>query len=108
MSANRLKYLKTLLIDMPDDPFIPHALGIEYTRVGNHAKAIKYFRKVIENHPDHIGTYYHLGKAFERIGERRQAWTIYSNGLQKAKNAGDLRTASELQEAIVLIRDLNE
>lgn len=108
MEDNRVEYLKTLMEDMPGDPFIPHALGIEYTRLGDDTQAVEYFEKVIDHHPDYVGTYYHLGKAYERLGVGNKALSVYDEGMKQANAVGDLRTASELQEAAMLIRDSND
>ncbi len=49
--------------------------------------------------PTYIGSYYHLGKLHERLGDEEKAIKIYERGMEEAKKAGDNHTYNELQGA---------
>ena len=99
MQADRIEKLKEFLAASPGDAFVHHALGLEFIKLGNDAEARKLFERVIEIQPDYIGTYYHLAKLLERLGENDSAISIYELGMEKAKQAGDQHAYGELRGA---------
>jgi len=50
--------------------------------------------------PDYVPTYYQYGKMEEEKGNLEKAVDLYYKGMEKAKAAGDNKTARELQQAI--------
>ena len=95
----RIEQLKTFLEANPTDSFLRHALALEYIKLGNDHDAKKLFESIVENEPGYIGTYYHLAKLLERIGETEKAIKIYEKGMEEAKKAGDNHSLSELRSA---------
>ncbi len=55
--------------------------------------------KLINEHPDYVGTYYHLGKLYEKEGQKDEAITIYQKGIVAARAKRDMHALSELQGA---------
>ncbi len=99
MQAERIEKLKEFLEASPNDAFVHHALALEYIKLGDDVEARKLFERVIAIQPDYIGTYYHLAKLLERVGETDAAIKIYESGMEKAKLAGDLHAFGELRGA---------
>ena len=96
---DRIEKLKEFLKTDPMDSFVQHALALEYIKAGNDAQARKLFETIIEREPDYIGTYYHLAKLLERIGETDKAIKIYEKGMEEAKKIGENHAYNELQSA---------
>lgn len=96
---DRIEKLKEFLLTNPDDSFIQHALALEYIKLGNDDEAKKLFQTLLNSEPGYIGSYYHLAKLLERIGETEQAITVYEKGMEEAKKAGDNHSLSELKSA---------
>ena len=96
---DRVEKLKEMLIDNPGDSFLCHALALEYIKLGNDDEARKLFESIVENEPGYIGTYYHLAKLLERIGETDAAIKVYEKGMEEAKKVGDNHSLSELRSA---------
>ena len=90
-----LEYLKTA----DKDSFLQHALALEYIKVGNDEEARKLFNELLLREPTYIGSYYHLGKLLERVGDYDKAIRIYTRGMEEAKRAGDNHAYNELQGA---------
>jgi len=99
MSSARIDKLLEFLKSSPEDPFLHHALALEYIKEGEEAQAEQHFRKNLDSAPDYLATYYHLGKLLERKAEIEAALEIYQQGMTLAKAAGDMHTYSELQSA---------
>jgi len=96
---DRIEKIKEMLTENPYDSFLKHALALEYIKVGNDSDARKLFESVLENEPGYIGSYYHLAKLLERIGETNEAIKIYEKGMEEARRAGDNHSLSELRSA---------
>ena len=71
-----LEYLKTA----DKDSFLQHALALEYIKVGNDEEARKLFNELLLREPTYVGSYYHLGKLLERVGDFDKALRIYTSG----------------------------
>lgn len=99
MSSNRLEQLYRFLEERPEDEFLLFAIAKEYEKLGNEEKAKEYYVKLHDNHPNYVGTYYHLGKLFERAEELDKATEIYEKGMEIAKAIGDKHAFGELRGA---------
>ena len=62
-------------------------------------------RVPLRNHPEYVGTYYHYAKLLEQLNEFTQAFSIYSKGIDVAKQAGDRHSLSELVAAKMELGD---
>ena len=59
---DRIIRLKELLEKEPEDSFLQHALGLEYTKIGKFDEALSMFEKLLKEKEDYIPSYYHLAK----------------------------------------------
>lgn len=99
MQNTRLDKLLNFLESDPNDPFVLYALATEYNSVNDQEKAFEYYLKLVAEHPDYVGTYYHLGKLYEKTGNTDEGIKIYQKGMLAAKNKRDMHAFSELQGA---------
>lgn len=96
---NRIEKLKEMLAADPEDSFLLHALGLEYSKLGEDETARDYFQRVLSANPNYVGTYYHLAKLLERTGDEQGAIQVYEKGMDVAKSAGDQHALGELRGA---------
>jgi len=101
----RLEKLKEMENQKPDDAFVKFAIAQEYVGMNDHDTALSYFQILLVSHPAYLPLYYQLGKLYERNNETQRAADIYTQGIAVAKAAGDLKTARELNEALILLED---
>jgi len=97
MQITRLQKLLDFYQNEPNDPFLKYALATEYLSKNELATALDFFEDLIENHKDYIGTYYHLGKLYEKLGRKDEAIKTYTLGMSVARSIGDNHAFSELQ-----------
>ena len=97
---SRIEKLEEYLKSSGKDSFLQHALALEYIKVGDDEKARKLFNEVLLREPTYVGSYYHLGKLLERVGEFDKAIRIYKRGMEEAKRAGDNHSYNELMGAL--------
>ncbi len=96
---DRIKKLKEYLTVSGADSFLQHALALEYIKIGNDVEAKNLFYEILKREPTYFGSYYHLGKLLERIGEPVKAIGIYKKGMEVAKSLNERHSYNELQAA---------
>ena len=95
----RLQQLLAFHNDDPTDAFTIYALATEY-RAQEPERAWEYYQKLLTEHPDYVGTYYHAGKLLEQSSKKDEAEKVYRAGLKVARSAGQQHAASELLQAL--------
>lgn len=96
---NRIARIQEMLLSNPKDSFLRHALALEWIKIGNDAEAKVLFEAILTEDPTYIGSYYHLAKLLERVGETASAIQWYEKGMEAAKAAKDQHSYNELQSA---------
>ena len=96
----RIEKLLEFMATTDKDSFLQHALALEYIKIGNDEEARKLFNEILLREPTYIGSYYHLGKLLERVGEYDRAIRVYDRGMEEARRAGDHHSYSELKMAM--------
>ena len=97
--SSRLEQLLTMLADSPKDSFLTFAIAKEYEGSGAIDKAMEQYLLLVKNDPDYVGTYYHLGKCYEKKEDFATAIKVYAGGMEVAKKVGDRHSLSELAGA---------
>lgn len=95
----RIEKIKEFLQSTPEDNFLRHALALEYIKIGKETEAQQLFELILTQDPQYIGSYYHLAKLLERIGDTEGAIRWYEKGMEITKNAGEQHAFGELKSA---------
>lgn len=98
---DRLAALHEFLLDDPDDPFTRFAVAQEYAKLGQAAEAAEAYEALVRDRPDYVGTYYHLGALYRRLGRPADAEAVLTAGVAAATAAGDAHARAELQRALL-------
>lgn len=98
MHAERIAQLLKFLEAEPNDPFLIYALATEYVK-DQPAKALAFFEKLLNEHPDYVPTYYHAAALYDEMELQEKAGKTYRRGIEKAREAGDQHALRELQSA---------
>jgi Tfp pilus assembly protein PilF len=96
---NRIEKLLEFLQQNPDDFFVKHALALEFIKLQNETKAEALFIEILTQNENYYGSYYHLAKLYERVGDTENAITIYKKGIQICKALNEKHALGELQSA---------
>ncbi len=102
---DRISKLKEYMKTAEKDSFLQHALALEYIKIGNEEEAKKLFNEILKREPTYVGSYYHLGKLLERIGDPEKAMRVYKRGMEIAQAANDSHSYNELQAAYEDVED---
>ena len=97
---SRIEKLLEFMRTSDKDSFLQHALALEYIKIGNDIEARKLFNEILKREPTYIGSYYHLAKLLERVGDIDRAIRVYKKGMEEAKKAEDTHSFNELRGAL--------
>lgn len=96
---DRIEKLNEFLKDNPGDSFLQHALALEYVKIEEYDKARLVFEQLLHRDPAYVGSYYHLAKLMEKMGDSKTAIAWYEKGMEAARKAGDQHALGELRSA---------
>lgn len=96
---NRIDKIKEMLAQSGRDSFLEHALALEYIKLEKQQEALDVFTDLLRNNPDYLGSYYHLGKLYEALGQKDEALITYEKGMELAKSVKDMHSFNELRGA---------
>ena len=102
---DRIEKLKEYMKTADKDSFLQHALALEYMKVGNNEEARRLFNEILKREPTYIGSYYHLGKVLEKLGDVNKALRVYTRGMKVAQEMNDHHAYNELQAAYEDLED---
>lgn len=96
---DRIEKLREFQRQNPSDSFVNHALALEFIKLGNDEEARALFESILQREPTYVGSYYHLAKLLERVGEEEKAAEVYKKGMEEAQKAGETLAFNELRSA---------
>ena len=96
---DRIQKLKEYMKTAQTDSFLQHALALEYIKVGQDEEARLLFNEILKREPTYLGSYYHLGKTLERLGDLQKALRVYKRGMEVAEKLDDPHAYREIQAA---------
>ena len=102
---DRIAILSGFIEKNPADLFSCHALALEYIKAGDEKKAIALFEDILRKDATYVGSYYHLGKAYERKGDSPKALGVYQLGMDVALKINDQHARRELMAAFNQLQD---
>jgi tetratricopeptide (TPR) repeat protein len=94
----RISMLKSFLEQEPNNPFNYYALGLEYIDFDVES-ATFYFKKLLEEFPDYLPTYYHAAAFFSDQGDVFYSKLIYEKGIELAESQSDEKAKKELKNS---------
>jgi len=93
---SRIKTLVEMSGENAQDPFIWHALGLEYYAVGKFEIALENFIKAMQVGKDYPPAAYQAGKTAFEMGRVNEATSLLQRGEIAAREKGDLKMAGEI------------
>lgn len=101
----RIEKLKMFITADPADLFSRHALAMEMVKIGDFDSAIVQLEKILSIDELQVGTYYHLGKTYEKISLFDKALDVYEKGILVARGLQKQHELRELMGALNLLKD---
>ncbi|MDH3650404.1 MAG: tetratricopeptide repeat protein [Saprospiraceae bacterium] len=100
---SKIALLEQYLRDSPQDPFLHFAMAKEYEKLGDWELSLNKYLHLVREHPDYVGTYYHLGRLYMHLDKASEARATVNAGIACAEKLDDRHSASELEELLAQI-----
>jgi len=85
------------LIGTPrDGALLRYSLGLEYAKIGDHARAAQFLRDAIAKDPLYSAAWKALGKSLAEAGLQAEALEAYTRGIEAARAKGDRQAEKEM------------
>lgn len=94
---NRIEVFKQMLESDPTNTMVLFGLANEYQKAEDWTKTIETLEDYLTKADDEGAAYGMLAKAYERVGQRDQAKTIYEKGIEVSNAHGHPTMASDYQ-----------
>jgi tetratricopeptide (TPR) repeat protein len=102
---DRITKLKAFIDQYPADMFSRHALAMEFIKLQRYPEALEAMIALLAADENHSGTYYHLGKLYEQLGDHENAMKIYEKGINIAGKVNAENDLRELKGALSQLKD---
>ncbi len=102
---DRIEKLRSFIAADPKDLFSRHALAMELVKLGSLEMAILEMEAILILDENYLGSYYHLGKLFEKLSSFDKALHVYEKGISVARNLQKQHELRELQGALNQLKD---
>ena len=102
---NKIERITQMLQSNSKDAFLRHALALEYIKINELEKAKIVFENLLDDEPTYVGSYYHLGKLYETLGNDKMALDVYEKGMAIAKEQNDKQAYNELLQVFEMLND---
>ena len=102
---DRITKLKAFIDQYPADMFSRHALAMEFIKLQRYPEALEAMIALLAADENHSGTYYHLGKLYEQLGDHENAMKIYEKGIIIASKVNANNDLRELKGALSQLKD---
>lgn len=98
MNQERIAELEKLIREDPNDPFLPYAQALEWSRsVAHLSEAIRLLSDLKQTHPAYLPLYYQLASFNLKAGKKADAVLAARQGLELAVLQKNRHAASELE-----------
>ena len=101
----RIEKLRSFIAADSNDLFSRHALAMELVKLGKLEMAVIELEAILILDENYIGSYYHLGKLFEKLSSFDKALHIYEKGISVARYLHKQHELRELQGALNQLKD---
>ncbi len=105
---SRREKIEAMLVDEPNDIFLRYALAMELKKEDQLDSAIAKMIELTKESPPHVPAFFMAAQYRAEEGEITAARTLLRDGIDVAREQGDLHAASEMSELLQTLGDLGE
>jgi hypothetical protein len=100
MSLSRREKIEALLKDEPHDQFLRYGLAVEFDNEDRPGEALAIFRGLMTGQPPHVASFFRGAQLLVKLDEIEEARTVLRDGIEIARQQGDLHAAGEMGELL--------
>jgi tetratricopeptide (TPR) repeat protein len=96
MPGPTVESLEKLIGTPRDGSLLRYSLGLEYSKLDQHGKAIEHLERAVELDPGYSAAWRALGKILEKENRAEDALRAYRSGIAAAQKKGDKQAEKEM------------
>ncbi|HMF57400.1 MAG TPA: tetratricopeptide repeat protein [Pyrinomonadaceae bacterium] len=97
MAQSRIEIFAAMAADQPQNEMIWYGLASEYFKEGKWQEAADSLRKVLSIKPDYTAAYQMLGTALLNLGQRDDARSAWTQGIEIAERTGAWKAKQHME-----------
>lgn len=101
----RRQQIEEMLIAEPEDRLLRYCLAVEMQADGENASALAKFDELCQETPPHVPAYFRRAQLLVQLERIAEARSVLREGIEIARQQGDLHAAGEMSD---LLADLGQ
>src|SRR5438045_2992715 len=107
MSSRREK-IEAMLKEEPQDQFLRYSLACEYDNEDRTDESLAIFQGLIADQPPHVHSFLRGAQLLVKLDRIADARAMLREGIEVARQQGELHAASEMGELLVSLGEMDE
>ena len=104
----RRQQIEEMLVAEPDDRLLRYCLAVEMHADGESAKALDQFEELCRETPPHVAAFFRRAQVLVELDRIEEARTVLREGIEIARQQGDLHAAGEMSDLLADLGQLGE
>jgi predicted Zn-dependent protease len=104
----RREKIEAMLTDEPRDQFLRYSLACEYDSEERHDESLALFQGLMADQPSHVASFLRGAQLLVKLNRIGQARAALRQGIEAARQQGDLHAAGEMGELLASLGSLGE
>jgi predicted Zn-dependent protease len=105
---SRREQIEAMLADEPTDTFLRYALALELEKEGESARSLDLLRGLMGETPPHVPSFVMAAQQLLKHGQAEEARSVLREGIEQAREQGELHAAAKMSELLVCLGNLPE
>ena len=108
MPLSRREKIEALLQDEPRDQFLRYGLAVELDNEGRTDESLALFRGLMRDQPPHVASFFRGAQLLVKLDQIDQARAALREGIEIARQQGEMHAAGEMGELLASLGALGE
>jgi tetratricopeptide (TPR) repeat protein len=96
----RREKIEAMLRDEPGETFLRYSLACEYDNEERFDEALNLFRGLMSDSPPHVASFFRGAQLLVKLDRIEDARTLLREGIEIARQQGDMHAAGEMGELL--------
>lgn len=104
----RRQQIEAMLITEPEDRLLRYCLAVEMHTDGEPASALEKFDELCRESPPHVAAFFRRAQLLVELERIAEARSVLREGIETARQQGDLHAAGEMSDLLADLGQLGE
>ncbi len=105
---SRRERIEAMLQEEPNDTFLRYSLAMELQKEGLHADSLARLGELQQDDPPYVPAFFMAAQQLAGLQRIAEARAVLRDGIESARQQGDLHAAGEMSEFLASLGELGE